>query len=33
MPPTNYPKEFVENRFDFKLGKVASFSLAQIMVI
>uniref|UniRef100_A0A8R1Z6F4 Uncharacterized protein n=1 Tax=Pristionchus pacificus TaxID=54126 RepID=A0A8R1Z6F4_PRIPA len=22
MPPTNYPKEFVENRIDFKLGQV-----------
>ncbi|CAD27608.1 Vacuolar protein sorting-associated protein 13 [Caenorhabditis elegans] len=23
IPPTNYPKEFVENKFDFKLGQVA----------
>ncbi|CAI2320935.1 unnamed protein product [Caenorhabditis sp. 36 PRJEB53466] len=23
IPPTNYPKEFVENRFEFKLGQVA----------
>lgn len=23
IPPTNYPKEFVENKFEFKLGQVA----------
>ncbi|EYC10703.1 hypothetical protein Y032_0054g2508 [Ancylostoma ceylanicum] len=23
IPPTNYPKEFVENKFDFRLGQVA----------
>ncbi|CAI4228502.1 unnamed protein product [Auanema sp. JU1783] len=23
IPPTNYPKEFVENKFDFNLGQVA----------
>ncbi|WKX92088.1 hypothetical protein Q1695_010264 [Nippostrongylus brasiliensis] len=23
IPPTNYPKEFVENRIDFRLGQVA----------